>query len=101
MSLKKSYSKTQNKCKVTFILDMDGLKSAQQVNVAGDFNSWDVESIPMKKTKNGEFAASVELAKGLEYQYKFVIDGKEWINDPEADKYVINEFHTENSVVVL
>jgi 1,4-alpha-glucan branching enzyme len=101
MSLKKLYSKTQPKCKVTFSLDNSEIKSAKHINIAGDFNSWDIESIPMKKQKNGEYTASVELAKGMEYQFKYIIDGKDWINDPEADKYVNNDYQSKNSVVVV
>jgi 1,4-alpha-glucan branching enzyme len=101
MSLKKLYSKTKPKCKVTFSLDKNDVKSAKHVCVAGDFNNWDVESTPMKKVKDGEYSASVELANGNEYQFKYVLDGKEWINEPEADKFVPNAFQSKNSVVIL
>ncbi|HEY4786264.1 MAG TPA: isoamylase early set domain-containing protein [Bacteroidales bacterium] len=101
MSLKKQYSKTKPVCKVTFALAKDIVASATKVNVTGDFNNWDIESTPMKKAKSGEFTASVELEKGREYQFKYVIDGKEWINETEADKFVPNEFKSENSVVIV
>ncbi len=102
MSLKKQYIKTKPVvCKVTFILAKDIATSANQVNLAGDFNNWDIESIPMKKAKSGEFTASLELEKGKEYQFKYLINGKEWINETEADKQVPNEFQSENSVIVL
>jgi 1,4-alpha-glucan branching enzyme len=76
-------------------------KTAKRVNLAGDFNNWDIESIPMKRLKNGEYTASVNLKKGREYQFKYLLDGKQWVNEKEADKHVPNEFHSENSVVVL
>lgn len=98
MSLKKQYLKTKPICKVTFMLAED---IAHQVNLAGEFNNWDIESIPMKKSKNGEFSASIELEKGREYQFKYLIDGKEWLNDMDADKFVQNEFLSENSVVIV
>jgi 1,4-alpha-glucan branching enzyme len=101
MSIKKQYSKTKPVCKVTFILANDIVISAKKVNVTGDFNNWDIESIPMKKAKNGELQASVELEKGREYQFKYVIDGKQWINETDADKFVPNEFQSENSVIVV
>ena len=41
------------------------------------------------------------MEKGREYQYKFVINGETWVDDPEADKYVGNEFGGTNSVVIL
>lgn len=101
MSLKKLYNKTKPVCKVTFKLAKDLANSVNQVCLAGDFNNWDVESIPMKKQKNGEFTASVDLEKGREYQFKYIIDGCEWLNELEADKFIPNEFRGENSVVIV
>jgi 1,4-alpha-glucan branching enzyme len=101
MSLKKQYIKAKPVCKVTFILANDIASSAKQVNLAGDFNNWDIESIPMKKAKTGEFTASLELEKGREYQFKYLINGREWVNEREADKYVSNVFQNENSVIVV
>ena len=59
------------------------------------------ELFPMKKLKGGEYSVSVDLQKGKEYQFKYIIDGKSWLNEKEADKYVVNEFQTKNSVVIL
>jgi 1,4-alpha-glucan branching enzyme len=102
MSLKKQYIKTRPVCKVTFILAKDVVTSiGDGVHVAGDFNNWNMESLPMKKTKNGEFTTSIELENGKEYQFRYVIDGKEWINEQEADKFIPNEFQSENSVIVV
>jgi hypothetical protein len=42
----------------------------------------------MKKLKNGDFSVSLELERLKEYQFKYFIDGKEWINVIEADKFV-------------
>lgn len=101
MSLKKQYSEANAKCKVTFKLTKEIAGSVNNAFLAGDFNGWDTESIPMKKLKNGEFSTSVNLDKGKEYQFKYLIDGKKWINEQEADKHVPNEFQTENSVVII
>ena len=101
MSLKKQYIKTKPVCKVTFVVAKEISESAKKINLTGDFNNWDIESIAMKKNKNGEFATSVELEKGKEYQFKYVIDGKEWLNENEADKFVNNEFQSNNSVVIV
>jgi 1,4-alpha-glucan branching enzyme len=101
MSLRKQNIKSKSECKVTFALANDIAASANLVNLVGDFNNWDIESIPMKKTKSGEFSVSINLAKGKEYQFKYIIDGKYWINDMDADKFIPNEFHSENSVVLV
>lgn len=98
MSLKKQYIKSKPVCKVTFILAKN---IADRATLVGEFNNWDIESIPMKKTKSGELSVTIELEKGREYQFKYFINGNEWINELEADKYVQNEFLSENSVIIV
>ena len=93
--------KSKSVCKVRFALAKDIAASAKQVNLSGDFNNWNIENIPMLKSKSGEFSVSIDLEKGREYQFRYVIDSKYWINDMEADKFVPNEFYSENSVVLL
>src|SRR5688500_2273288 len=39
----------------------------------------------MTRGDDGTFTAQVKLAAGT-YQYKFVVDGDQWVNDPTADK---------------
>ncbi len=101
MSLKKQFYENKSVCKVTFKLAKDIAESARMVNLAGDFNNWDINSIPMKKLKGGEYSASLVLPKGREYQFKYIVDGTSWVNEKEADKHVVNEFQTENSVLIL
>jgi len=101
MSLKKQFYVKKPVCKVTFRLNKDIVNSANRVNLAGDFNNWDTNSIPMKKLKTGEYAVSVDLEKGKEYQFKYLVDGNSWVNEKEADKHVPNDFLSENSVVTL
>jgi 1,4-alpha-glucan branching enzyme len=100
MSLKKQYSKTKPVCKVTFKPEKEIIGSAEHVVLAGDFNNWNIESTPLKK-RNGEFSVSLDLEKGREYQFKYLIDGNKWFTEKEADKHVINEFQSENSVIIL
>jgi 1,4-alpha-glucan branching enzyme len=101
MSLKKQFDERNPICKVTFMLDKSVASSANKVNLAGDFNNWDTKSIPMKKIKSGEFYTSVDLKKGKEYEFKYLIDDKQWVNEPEADKHVTNIFQSNNSVVIV
>ena len=101
MSLKKHFDAKKHLCKVTFTLAKDISNSANHINLTGDFNNWDIESIPMKKLKGGEFSVSVVLKQGREYEFKYVIDGKEWLNEPDADMLVSNVFLSDNSVVVV
>lgn len=101
MMNKKEYLKSKPECKVTFRLPKEIVAEAETVNLVGDFNNWDVSSTPMKKLKTGEFTVTVSLKKDNEYQYRYLIDGKTWKNDEDADKYVMNEFSGENAVVIV
>ena len=92
MSSKNQFQVEEPVCKVTFIMSKDTAGSAKWVNLAGEFNNWDTKSIPMKKNRNGDFSVSIDLEKGREYHFKYVIDGHTWINGPNADKHVPNPF---------
>lgn len=98
MSLKKQYLKTKNICRVTFRYPEKG---ADNVFLVGDFNSWEENSIPMKKNRAG-FSTTLELEPGRNYEFRYLVDNQEWANDDEADQYVPSPYPgTENSVVAL
>ena len=101
MSLKKQQLKSKPVCKVTFKLPGEMTNGAEQVSLVGEFNDWDAGAAPMKRLKNGAFTATVSLESGREYQFRYLLDGQTWENDPEADKYVFCGFGgCDNSVVV-
>ncbi|MBW2109337.1 MAG: isoamylase early set domain-containing protein [Deltaproteobacteria bacterium] len=98
--IKKQYLKTRKVCKVTFRLPGAVAKNAERVCVVGDFNDWNVTATPMKKCRNQDYAVTLELEPGREYQFRYLIDGATWENDWHADKYVKSPFgDAENSVV--
>jgi 1,4-alpha-glucan branching enzyme len=102
MSLKKQYLTTKPICKVTFRLSKDETNAAETANVVGEFNDWNTVATPMKKTSAGNFSVTVNLAFGREFQYRYLLNGDNWINDPAADKYVpVPDMGTDNSVVVI
>ena len=72
MSLKKQFDAKKHVCKVTFTLAKDITSSSNRVNLVGDFNNWDIESIPMERLKSGDYSVSVNLKKGGEYQFKYL-----------------------------
>ena len=90
--LKKKYVKTKDEYEVTFELPAD----AKEVTLVCDANGW--EPVNMKKSK-GVFAAKMRLPANGSYQYRYLVDNSEWVNDEAADKYVANEHGTTNSVV--
>ncbi len=102
MSIKKQYLKTKSVCKVTFTLPKNIARSAESVYLVGEFNDWDANSNPMKLQKDGSFSLTINLDKGRDYQYRYLLDGSSWENDDCADKYVRSPYgDSDNSVVVI
>jgi 1,4-alpha-glucan branching enzyme len=97
--LDKNYLKTRNVCKVTFSLP--AAVQGENVFLVGDFNEWSETATPMKRQKDGSFTVTLELDKGKEYQFRYLVNGSEWHNDWQADRYVPNPFSGDNSVVAI
>jgi hypothetical protein len=53
----------------------------------------------MTKYKNGKFKATLDLEPNRQYQFRYFINGKQWHNDWDADRYVANPFSGDNSVL--
>ena len=102
MSLKKQFLKNKPVCKVTFKLDGDGLDQAGKAYLVGEFNGWNPQATPMRKLKTGGFSVTLELEKNREYQFKYLVDNRNWENDKAADRYAPSPYgDSDNSVVVL
>ena len=71
--------------------------AAKIVTVAGDFNQWDAEVRALKRDAGGLWKVTVRLEPGT-YQYKFVVNGDRWEEDPLNLHRVYNEHGTFNSI---
>jgi anti-sigma factor RsiW len=71
---------------------------AHHVAVAGTFNKWKVDANVLKKDDKGLWTINVPLKPGA-YTYMFVVDGKVWVADPNAQAYDDDGFGQKNSVV--
>lgn len=102
MSLTKQYLKSKPVCKVTFRVPAEVARDASSVHIVGDFNDWDIYTIPLQKLRDGTFKITLELAPNHEYQFRYLINENTWENDWEADRYVPTPYgNAENSVVVV
>lgn len=73
--------------------------AVDSASVVGEFNGWDPTANPMRNfNRDDEWSAWVELDPG-EYEYKFVINGKHWVPDPENPAKVADGWNGFNSVV--
>jgi len=74
---------------------------AQRVSIAGSFNEWSPEGVELvRNATTGLWTATVPLHPG-EHEYLFVIDGSQWIPDPNAHAQVDDGFGQANSVIVV
>lgn len=96
--MKKTYNKTQTRCRVTF--EMPPEVKAEKVAVCGDFNGWDRTAHILTRRKDGRFSITLSLMPGT-YRYRFLLDDSEWENDWNAEQYAPNDFGTEDSIVVI
>lgn len=87
-------AQNQKRRRVTFSLDAPG---ADSVILVGDFNAWDRQKHPMKRSKNGAWQKAVMLFPGR-YEYRFLIDGQ-WANDMQNTETCPNCHGTLNNVV--
>ena len=72
---------------------------AKRVHVVGDFNNWSLRADPMvDKNGDGEWTLFYSLPPGT-YEYKFVIDGANWVTDPRNQSTAPDGFDGRNSVI--
>jgi len=102
MSIKKQYIKSKPVCKVTFKVGKDEAQGAHKISILGDLNQWNEIHGEMKPLKDGSFSTVIELEPGREYQFRYLAGGTNWLNEPEADKYVPSGFgDAQNAVISL
>jgi len=98
MAISKQYLKSKPICKVTFTVPA---KEANKVSVIGDFNEWDPKKGSLRKLKNGTFKGTIELAREVSYEFKYLIDDC-YVNETEADRFQWNDYAgSENPVLEL
>jgi len=59
---------------------------ALYADVAGDFSAWAL--LPMEPLDDGGFYLELRLDPGRRWRYRFLIDGTDWVNDPDASEFV-------------
>jgi hypothetical protein len=76
-------------------------RSASQVALVGDFNGWDAQVSPMRRSAaDGIWTIEVPLSPGW-HSYAFVVNGTTWRPDPQAPLAPTEDFGTPRSVVVV
>lgn len=75
--------------------------SAESVSLAGDFNNWNPTATMFVRHSSGMWMLEMEIPQPGSYQYKLVIDGKLWLDDPSNGLKVADNHGGFNSVLNL
>jgi 1,4-alpha-glucan branching enzyme len=98
--IKKEHVKKTGLVRVTF--ELPSTMWAERVNLVGEFNDWDTAATPMTHDRSdANWKASIMLEPGRRYRFRYLLDGKEWLNDWHADDHVENPYGSYDSVVDL
>ena len=89
-------ARTTGGVKLTFSLALD-----RPVSVVGDFNQWDPAAHPLKPRTNGKRSVVVTLPPGSRHAFRYLADGGEFFDDPEADGFEDNGYGGTHGVLVL
>jgi diguanylate cyclase (GGDEF)-like protein len=73
-------------------------RAVSSVALVGNFNNWDKDYDFMYPVNQSEYEFIISLNPGV-YQYKFVIDGTEWIPDPSRPERCPDTMGGDNSVL--
>lgn len=86
--------------KVMVIFEYPAGNRIESVHLVGDFNNWNETTTPMALDKRaGLWHVRMDLDKGNEYQFRYLVNQSTWHNDWHADRYVPNIHGSDNSVI--
>jgi hypothetical protein len=85
--------------RVVQVIHVPSARDVQHVNIAGSFNNWDPDSIPMRK-EGSVWIVVLTLPPGT-YEYMFVENGDRWISDALAPMTRDDGFGGRNAVLDL
>lgn len=75
--------------------------AAESVSVAGDFNRWDRLATPLKRNGSGLWSTEI-VAPGIgRFEYKFIVNGNRWIEDPSNGMKAPDNYGGLNSVLTI
>ncbi len=73
---------------------------AETIHLVGDFNDWNRQAHQLTRSRDDDsWEITLELESGKVHQFRYLIDGVNWQNDWNADRYLPNPFGGDNSVL--
>ncbi|HHX65933.1 MAG TPA: glycoside hydrolase family 13 [Chloroflexi bacterium] len=72
----------------------------ESIHLVGDFNQWNRHTLPLERSPGSpDWQVSLELVRGREYQFRYLLNNSSWCNDCSADRYVVDPYGRCNSVL--
>lgn len=88
-----------NQVKVTFVLPPD--YPHLPITVVGDFNGWNPTANPLQHRSNGSYSTTVVVEGGRRYAFRYLCSNGRWFNEGFADAFEVNDFGSDNSVLIV
>ena len=94
--------RSPNKGKVVVTFEIPGTLWAERINLVGSFNDWDPHVHLLQQTHlDADWHITLELEMGHSYHFRYLVDGEHWMDDDQADGYMLNAFGGVDSVVIV
>jgi serine protease AprX len=87
-----------NKKSIGFYVQHD---CATQITLAGSFNQWASDVLYLEAGKDGLWHLEIPMLAAGRYQYKFLVDGKTWIEDFDNPYREPDGFNGFNSILMV
>jgi len=88
---------TESLVYVQFVVDAP---AAETVHLVGDFTEWQPTVELEDADGDGVWSGRVPLLPGV-HEYMFVLDGADWVTDPNAASYQDDGFGQQNAIVAV
>jgi 1,4-alpha-glucan branching enzyme len=98
--IRKTFTETDGKPVARVTFSLPNCIWAGTIHLVGDFNDWNRTSHPLHQDRDGTWTITIDLELGHAYQFRYLRDGQDWMNDCKADAYVYNLYGSHNFVVV-
>ena len=92
--------RSPNAGKVIVTFERPGTIWAERVNLVGDFNDWNQDSLPFRQNRDGNWQIDLELDAGRKYRFRYLLDGGHWRDDCHADDHTPNPHSGYDSIVI-
>lgn len=86
--------------KVRIQFRVPGSLWAERINLVGDFNNWNPDSLPFMLGSDDDWRITLDLEAGKSYRFRYLFDGVHWRDEWQADTHEPNPHGGFDSVVI-